>query len=527
MCPPLAQGPKTAPVLNLKNLLRPTDRWMAALRVLFGALLLMGVIAFNGRPAVFADSNIYDWMGQLQYRPIAYALSPLTHGPASARQDPDAADESPADMQMRRTEMDARSPWYGMYLYGVESLGSLWGLAALQALILSFSLEALYRRLAPARGSRPGLAGWLGVMAGLCVFSTLPFFVGFAMPDVFIGSGLIGLFLLIARWRDLSALERAAHLFLVFLAFAFHRANGPVLLGAGGLLCLWLVFRGARPVPIRPAASVIGLFLAALALTAGYEGAIRHATGETLRSPPFLTARLLADGPGRVYLKAACARGDKWALCRYAKLPLNDSQDILWSGSAAKGVFSRATVAQRIAIDEEQTRFVVAVIASDPLGVISHALSNAVQEFTNVYLDDPLRDPHFYLTDPDWRDTFIADMVHRISDCDPDDTGCKPRFTEAQSRLWHGGAFAVAMAIILAWLAFTRKKAGMLESFCLFVLVALFLNAATTGALSGPFARYQARLSFLAPLCALLIAQGLMINDRQAPQDGLEGGDDA
>ena len=67
----------------------------------------------------------------------------------------------------------------------------------------------------------------------------------------------------------------------------------------------------------------------------------------------------------------------------------------------------------------------------------------------------------------------------------------------------------------------------MLESFCLFVLVALFLNAATTGALSGPFARYQARLSFLAPLCALLIAQGLMINDRQAPQDGLEGGDDA
>ena len=164
--------------------------------------------------------------------------------------------------------MDARSPWYGMYLYGVESLGSLWGLAALQALILSFSLEALYRRLAPARGSRPGLAGWLGVMAGLCVFSTLPFFVGFAMPDVFIGSGLIGLFLLIARWRDLSALERAAHLFLVFLAFAFHRANGPVLLGAGGLLCLWLVFRGARPVPIRPAASVIGLFLAALALSA-------------------------------------------------------------------------------------------------------------------------------------------------------------------------------------------------------------------------------------------------------------------
>jgi hypothetical protein len=33
----------------------------------------------------------------------------------------------------------------------------------------------------------------------------------------------------------------------------------------------------------------------------------------------------------------------------------------------------------------------------------------------------------------------------------------------------------------------------------------LILNAGLTGALSGPFARYQARLAWLAPLGALLV----------------------
>jgi hypothetical protein len=35
--------------------------------------------------------------------------------------------------------------------------------------------------------------------------------------------------------------------------------------------------------------------------------------------------------------------------------------------------------------------------------------------------------------------------------------------------------------------------------------VLLVINAFVTGALSGPFARYQARLAWLAPLAALLV----------------------
>ena len=46
---------------------------------------------------------------------------------------------------------------------------------------------------------------------------------------------------------------------------------------------------------------------------------------------------------------ADSSSGGTWALCRFAKLPLTDSQDILWSGDPRKGVFGRATAEQRIA----------------------------------------------------------------------------------------------------------------------------------------------------------------------------------
>src|ERR1700761_1250188 len=97
-----------------------------------GAALLLGVVVADGRPVVFADTNIYVWMGNMQLRPLRYALGPAFGQPASAAQDPDAADEDPANMRLRRTEMGARSPWFGLTLYVVSALGSLWAYAALQ-----------------------------------------------------------------------------------------------------------------------------------------------------------------------------------------------------------------------------------------------------------------------------------------------------------------------------------------------------------------------------------------------------------
>lgn len=479
--------------------------------VIAGAGLLLGVIAADGRPVVFADTNIYIWMGHMQLRPLRYALAPVLGGPASASQDPDAADEDPAQMRLRRTEMAARSPWFGLTLYIATALGGLWAYAALQSLAASFAVRSLWR----AAGGG-GALEHLGVMTLLAAGTTLPFFAGFAMPDLWAGVGLVALASLLFLPERLDRTTKGALFFLLLAAITFHQSNALAAApaAAGAVLAARVIWRA----PWRRMAVGLWLFVAALAcaiaLQAGYAAAVRTATGDTLRSPPFLAARILADGPGRVYLRRSCAQGERWALCRFRNLPLDNSQDILWSGDPAKGVFGQTGVNERIRIDQEQLRFVLNAVAADPAGSTRAALSNAWKSLVSVKLEDPLRDPHFYLTDPDWRDTYIADLVHELGPCDPDERGCRPRFDPAPLALWHG---AVCLAA-LGWFAWVLCQKRMrrivlgqrLGPVFLFLLAAVLFNAAAAGILSGPFARYQARIAWIPPLAALLAARGVL-----------------
>ena len=481
-----------------------------AAMVVAGAALLMGVVVADGRPVVFADTNIYVWMGNMQLRPLRYALGPAFGQPASAARDPDTADEDPADMRLRRTEMGARSPWFGLTLYMVSALGSLWAYAALQSLAASYAIRSLWR------GAGGGELDYLGVMAALAVGTTLPFFAGFAMPDLWAGVGLAALANLLFLPEGLGRATKATLFLLVLAAMTFHQSNALVAaLAAAAAVIAARMLWGA---PSRRMVPGIGLFVAAvaaaLALQAGYVIAVKAATGDSLRSPPFLVARSLADGPGRVYLRRSCAQGVRWALCRFQHLPLDNSQDILWSGDPGKGVFGRAGVDERIRIDREQLPFVLRAIAADPVGSARASLANAGRLLISVNLEDPLRDPHFYLTDPGWRETYIADLVHDMGSCGPDERGCRPRFAPEPMAVWHGAVCIAALAWLIwaaGWPPTLRRVFDQrLGPVIVFLLAALVFNAAVLGVLSGPFARYQARIAWLPPLAALLAAQAAL-----------------
>jgi hypothetical protein len=470
------------------------------------------VVVADGRPVVFADANIYDWMGRLQIRALRHAIEPVLAGPVSKPQDPDTVEEDLGNMRLRRTEMGARSPWFGLVFFLTTEAGGLWAYAALQAVAASYAVRALWRA---ALGG--GIVEHLAVIALSAAGTTLPFFVGFAMPDLWAGLGLAALGTLVFLPERMGRATSAALFLLVLAALTFHQSNA--LAAAPALAAAALAARGVWGVPWPRMAPGLRLFAVALAgaisLQAGYAMAVHAATGETLRSPPFLAARILADGPGRAYLRRSCGEGAGWALCRFKDLPLDDSQDILWSGDPRKGVFGRAGVDERIRIDREQLRFVFAAIAADPVGAARGALWDAWRTLISVNLEDPLRDPYFYLTDPDWRDSYIADLVHDLGPCGPDERGCRPRFDPAQLALWHGAVCIAALAW-LVWAASRRRTRDLvfdsrLGPLILFLLAAVVLNAVATGVLSGPFARYQARIAWLPPLAALLAARASFV----------------
>src|SRR5579862_1800179 len=108
--------------------------------------------------------------------------------------------------------------------------------------------------------------------------------------------------------------------------------------------------------------------VAALTASLGYKEAVKLKTGDELRRPPFLAFRVVADGPGREFLRARCGEpGVDYVLCQFKNLPMDDSQDMLWSDDRKKGIFNVTTYENRLRMEREENRFVLAAVAYDPV----------------------------------------------------------------------------------------------------------------------------------------------------------------
>jgi hypothetical protein len=75
-------------------------------------------------------------------------------------------------------------------------------------------------------------------------------------------------------------------------------------------------------------------------------------------------ARLLADGPGGLYLDSVCPETATFFVCAYRNGSLETADQFLWSSA---GVFQTLPVEQRLRLIEEEPRFVTAVAMHYPL----------------------------------------------------------------------------------------------------------------------------------------------------------------
>src|SRR5581483_961611 len=223
--------------------------------------------------------------------------------------------------------------------------GTIWLTTAIQAAIGAWLLFLLWRVRVPGAPLWTAFAAEAAVAAG----STLPFFAAFTMPDVFSGYAALSAVTLLVFWDRLSKPERVALTALLALAMTFHTSHLLItlaLLALGGLL-----LRLVKAPGVTAAASMITVGLAiAGALTAVgiYKEAVKIKTGDELRRPPFLAMRVIADGPGREYLRYSCDHGATWALCQFRNLALTNSQDMLWSDDRKKGIFNVTTYDNRL-----------------------------------------------------------------------------------------------------------------------------------------------------------------------------------
>ena len=496
-------------------------RLASLLPILAGTLMIMAVVVINGRPSVFTDTDDYYVEGRTLVLGFAQAIGVRKPDPPPTDpQDIADAQQLAADLHMSHTEIGARSPYYGALLYITQKIGTIWLTATVQAAIGAWLIFLMWRTACPRAPPWTAYATEAAVAFG----STLPFFAGFIMPDIFAGCAAVAAVLLLTFWDRLKIAERVALAVLLIFCMVVHTSH---LLNTIAMLFVAIVGFVLLRAPRRKASeavfAVIGAILAALLVNAAYKESVQLKTGDELHRPPFLAMRVIADGPGRNYLRQACPSGATWTLCRFRSLPNTDSQDMLWSDDRAKGVFNVTTYENRLKMEQEENSFVLHAIASDPAGQVVASLKNWGEQLIMVYVDDPLRNPHYYLTNAYWSTTNLPWLINHASDCGRDQWDCGARLTMDGSAWLHGGLFVLGL-LVIGWRLGQRDILGAIGSGALswkdeharllmtlgLLLAVVVVNAFVCGALSGPFARYQARITWLVSLGAALAVAAMV-----------------
>ena len=515
--------------------------------VALGAAMLMAVTLLIGRPTVFTDTDDYFSQGKDVVKAatlwIAQGRPPINPAEVDDRlHDPGDQDEEPVHNQN-----GARSVYYGLFVYACERIGTLWLLAAAQAALAAAIVYTLWRVVAPGAQTRT----YLATMAVLAAGSSLPVFTGFAMPDLFAGFAVVATLLVTLYGDQFRAWGKAVLWLLLTACVNFHGSNLLTSLGLTVLALGWLAWRRAPwRVLAGRGAMVLAAAVVAILASEAYAVAIKLRTGDELGRPPFLTARVLADGPGREYLRHACATGQRLTLCAVRNAPLADTEEILWSDDPAKGIFNSADYHARVRLEHEERGFVLHALAYDPLGEVAAAFRNWGKQLLTVGYDEPLRDPAYYLSDEYWKTTTLKPLLLREKRCDPEVGGCilhlpavlmseidavvavatlawmsvvlaretiqrrphphirpHPELVEGRGRGAPGGRLVLRQAQDeanesgMGW----RDAALRTRATVMLMVLAVAVNAAVCGVLSGPFARYEARLLWLIPAAALLL----------------------
>ena len=494
-------------------------------RFLLRALVLLGLsialiwpALLNHGPFVFPDTRTYmraadAIVSKLTHRKTAWTAAD-DHPVADGGQTANNSDQALHNLGVVRTRslseiskkgvILGRSPYYGMLLYIGAITGGFWLTMLLQAGALLLTLSLALRGL--------GYPVWpiLGYLTlALCVVSDAAFFTSYLMPDVFAGIAILLCALLLSVRSRLDRTDLVLCYLLLTTTMLFHDSCTLISVSLLGFAILVGLFR-------RSWISWRRLGIVLLAVITAYAGqsvialGVKRATGEAPLRLPFISARLIADGPGTNYLRATCP-GSHFILCEYVNEFPMGSEDFLFAAKPGKSVFELASYDQRRAISAEQVHFLFAVIKYDPVAVLKSSARNAGTQL----IDFTLKEFRYSLGFKDALDRTL-----------PLQALAQVRGTAAYLGTMPVGFLSVVLyiavfgSLVYLLLAFSGRLPGRragdgLKMVACWVFAGIVLNAAITGCLSVVIPRFQARVIWLIPLCALLLEAQVWI-DRNA-----------
>lgn len=446
--------------------------WPAAF--LLSIALLLAPAFWNGFPLIFADTG-------------GYLARPF-----------------------ERTLEFGRSALYGTFLAAGIPF-DFWPIVLVQAAAAVWVLALTLRSQVAER--RPA---WLVLsVLALALLTSLPWYAGQLMPDIFLPLGVLALHLLAFHARDLRAVEIIGLIGLVAFAMASHMSTlGLMLALLPVFVLLRLLHRWHLPRPrLRLPIAAVGAGLA-LALTSN--AIIAGQFAFTPGGSNFLFGRLVRDNIVSRYLDEHCPNPEL-RLCEFrAQIP-GTADDWLWWGDSP---FYK--LGGWRGFEPEAHKIILQTLRFYPVAHLEAAVTDSLQQLVTLATGEGIN------PDNNWHAEWM------LSQYAPDSM---PRFRAAGQQ--HGqfdfsaiNAVQVPVALIATGLLpllflLMRKRERPVAALALTVLAALLANAAICGIFSNPNARYQSRI---VPLATLTVMMALLDRRRVrspqialAPRDGAAG----
>ncbi|HWK95010.1 MAG TPA: hypothetical protein VNR39_06280 [Pseudolabrys sp.] len=383
---------------------------------------------------------------------------------------------------------NGRSALYGLFL----NLGiplAFWPSVIAQAALMAWLFVMTLR--VNDLGGRPYLA--LGLVALLCIGTSLPWFAGQLMPDVLFPAAALSLYLLGYADAALARWERWLLGAVIAFAIASHMAAAGMAVAVVAAMALTHIRRLALP---RARLALAAASVAAgIALCPVSNALLTGSFAFTPGGSSFLFGRLVEDGMITRYLKEHCP-DPAIKLCDYKDEIQEDADSWLWWGGSPLYKMGGWD-----AYEPEAKRIIRDTLRDYPAMHVSTAAEAAYAQFfsfqTEVGIDDngPTR----------WAfEEFIPRLYPTLLAARQQ---AEPFDVEPLNALHLPVAYLSLIALALAMIF--RGRLGLSErsyALCLVLLAALAANAIICGVFSHPVDRYQSRLVLLAPFVVAIIA---------------------
>jgi hypothetical protein len=484
-------------------------RVRAALTAIASILLLMWPALINGQPFFFSDTSSYVRAGDVVARMVGGASvhtvwTPPEMAAPAAPSVVATPSNTPGRSGVARGNdpssgyiMAGRSPYFGLFLWLSWVFSNFWLFVTIQAAVAYFLIGTALRCFGV---DRPGTR--LVVVSALAVASPLAIYNGLLLADALSGFGIAAFLILLAPSVRLARWDIVLLALILVASVASHLTHVVMLAGMIGLVGLlvvvrWLSWRQVeRAMLIGGGALLIGI--GSVVMT----GAVVKAHfGRAPVLVPLITARFIADGPGRDYIEAGC-EGRRFAVCRIPYHGWTNSTVFLWSRDPATGAFLTADTEARLGMSREDKAFAFAVARAYPVRTIGLAIWNSLLQITDLHVD--IVHESCFVTPACIGDQFPAPIVQAIART-PGGRDAWP--LAAMNMVVYAGVVA-SLAILAILLPALRSGApAAMRLICLWLLLvatAMAINGFLGGAISEPQSRYQTRMAWLLPLLALI-----------------------